>query len=853
MAQEHLICRTPLTPGCASEKPNNTPTWSHFSQEFALPIDEAVPLYNCLSRKSREAIANGVPQGSRDNTGAALARDLIGTANYLMDLGQKFAGDPLEFLETYCSRCAPPLPKKDSDRLWRSAVKSDPTPSLSPEQIENCIKGWLWREYRHQPDKLMGKFEDNGIQVPESDRPLKPKTSNAAEPLTVEELQERIRQTVSLSPTETELAAMVMTWASLSGKSEISIWQLVRLIQAEWERQESRADVRSEIDYLSRLSSYQPKAADYLAPKISEPLDRMAELMGTTSMAMLTTLLPTVGSLLPLGTELEVNPATDFKVYPIVYTGIVAESGSGKSPAQKAILKPLFRLQAEAEEEHRNAIANWELDCKEAKQNDEPTPLKPTPREYFTTDATREAVVQIQANQPNRGFLGWFDELSGLINGQNQYRSGRGSDKESLLSGRDGSAQKIDRASGKRLFISRSGYSITGSTQPDTLRGMMGNFQDSSGQWARFLWCFLPIQKAPYYDNDIPANVSEALYQTYKRLEAMPAMTYRWSPEAKAEYINWYDELDRLRMTEVKQSMRAVYAKFKGDTAVLALLLHCLNAATRDGTPGSEISVETLKAAIKLAKFYLGQVKLVHSEGEVLSGELAPVYRKILALSERKGWITARDITRTRALGKMNAPAEKIREMMRELLTMGLAESQGNGNRLAIRSIQQSASSEKSADNGADSPADNADTLITSDAPQKAVAAETPPANNADTVSKIPPTVSKLSATPQVAGTDTDKGFELKPTPTVSTVSTNSSGRKSPKRDRPYRGPARRALQVGDTCRYYGPKGGMNVTCQGRELEILAIAHGLATVTAATWTVTHKIPLRHLRKIAQQP
>ena len=238
--------------------------------------------------------------------------------------------------------------------------------------------------------------------------------------------------------------------------------------------------------------------------------------------------------MLPLGTELEVNPATDFKAYPIVYTGIVAESGSGKSPAQKAILKPLFRLQAEAEEEFQHAIANWEIDCKEAKQNDEPTPPRPTPREYFTTDATREAVVQIQANQPNRGFLGWFDELSGLINGQNQYRSGRGSDKEALLSGRDGSAQKIDRASGKRLFhYARSGYSITGSTQPDTLRGMMGNFKDSSGQWARFLWCFLPIQKAGYQTSDIPTNISETLYQTYKRLEAMPAMTYRWSPEAK--------------------------------------------------------------------------------------------------------------------------------------------------------------------------------------------------------------------------------------------------------------------------------------------------------------------------------
>ncbi|MEO0947802.1 MAG: hypothetical protein AAFY11_06615, partial [Cyanobacteria bacterium J06641_5] len=113
------------------EKVQRAPGWNQFCEEFVLPINEVVPLYICLSRKSREAIDGGVPEGNRDNAGAALARDLIGTASYLASSGQLFEGNPLQMLATYCDRCSPPLTPKDSDRLWRSAEKSNPTPSLS--------------------------------------------------------------------------------------------------------------------------------------------------------------------------------------------------------------------------------------------------------------------------------------------------------------------------------------------------------------------------------------------------------------------------------------------------------------------------------------------------------------------------------------------------------------------------------------------------------------------------------------------------------------------------------------------------------------------------------------------------
>jgi hypothetical protein len=795
-------------------EPTPTLTWSEFDRQFSLPIHEAVPLESCLSRTSRELL-NGVSQGNRDNSGAKLARDLLGTARYLEGIGQGYTGNPQNLLENFCCCCSPPLTPKDSQRLWRSALKDHPGPSLPPDQIERCIKRWQWQQCWGKPPEQA--FVSSTISTPH--------------PTRLENLQQQIREFVADAPTETQLTAQVIAWITQTGKSERSIWALVKSIQAELEHQLSRQLAQTELSHLSRLADYQPSLGQYLHPWLAQPLEKLADWMGTTGMAMLTTLLPVCGSLLPVGTELELNSGTEYRVYPILYTGIVAESGSGKSPAQKTILKPLFRLQAEAEAVYQETLSAWEQENRRAKEQGEPTPSKPKPKDYFTTDATREAVVQMQANQPNCGFLGWFDELSALIRGQNQYRSGRGTDKESLLSGRDGSAQKVDRAGGKRLFIARSAYSITGSTQPDTLRALMGDFSDPSGQWARFLWCFLPVRPAPYPDHAVHLDIAELLYSAYQRLTEVLVLTYQLSPAAREHYITWYNELDHLRLQEVKQSLRAVYAKFKSDTGVLALILHCLNAAIAWEVPSEQVSASTMLAAIRLSKFYLGQVKLIHSEGDVQAGDLTPGYFKILSLSHRKGWITARDIYRARAVTNRHATLDQIRELMRELVTMGLAESRNQGNRLEIRALAQSEPPQPTDD--VPSTLDEFETDATGFV-----------TNGHPTVTTNGQVVTTLSPEQKSDKALFRNGFSAETNPVVTTV-TSKPTHISQARPPNYRHPP---IRAGDICQYRGPAGAMQVTCWGKDLKVLSVTNGIATVKADRWVYPHQIPISHLQR-----
>ena len=62
-----------------------------------------IPLENCLTKEHRDFVAYGISQGGRNEAGAALARDLIGTAARLKYLGIEHSSDPIALFEEFCS------------------------------------------------------------------------------------------------------------------------------------------------------------------------------------------------------------------------------------------------------------------------------------------------------------------------------------------------------------------------------------------------------------------------------------------------------------------------------------------------------------------------------------------------------------------------------------------------------------------------------------------------------------------------------------------------------------------------------------------------------------------------------
>jgi len=125
-------------------------SWAKFDRNFRLPITESVPLSECLSRTHRDLIERGTAEGGRNASGYALAADLIGTAQHLNNIGQRYQEDPRQLFELFLAKCTPPLSGSEVESIWKSASQRTTGPALSPEQIEGCIKGWSWRQVRGQ-------------------------------------------------------------------------------------------------------------------------------------------------------------------------------------------------------------------------------------------------------------------------------------------------------------------------------------------------------------------------------------------------------------------------------------------------------------------------------------------------------------------------------------------------------------------------------------------------------------------------------------------------------------------------------------------------------------------------------
>lgn len=507
-----------------------------------------------------------------------------------------------------------------------------------------------------------------------------PDVSLPVEQVLVEEIDRILAENLS----EGELNARIITLASNFGRGTKDIWRLYHSRSEELEKTENLETTKEEVNRLLKIQDYQIKMSSYLQPQLAEPLEKLAKYLGVNNATLLTTLLTTSASLLPIDTKLELIKATSFYARPILYSGICAPSGSGKSPAIKAILAPLFELQTEEDTRYYELEEQYRQNLKEYKksknsESDEPE-APPPPREYFVTDSTSEAIALIQNNQPNNGFLGYFDELKQLIGQSNSYRGGKGADIEKLLSGRDGSGFKVNRASGKRISCPRSGYSILGGIQPEVLRKQMGDFSDGNGFWARFIWVNQPMQRKPFPDDDVALDISPLLRSLYEFLGTIDN-TFVLSPRAKAKFKDWYNYVEERKLQEARPALQAVWSKSQRLVGELALLLHCLTYAIYQQQPPQFVEPEILSAAIRLAKFYIGQVELIHANGEPESSNQPNTYTKLIELSKRKGWITARDAKASIRSYRNKTPSQ-VRSLFREIESVGYGVTQGVGSKL---------------------------------------------------------------------------------------------------------------------------------------------------------------------------
>lgn len=411
-----------------------------------------------------------------------------------------------------------------------------------------------------------------------------------------------------------------------------------------------------------------------LPQEIYKAIAFQSSLMGLREEAYATCLLTGLASLMHPKTTLEL--AYKFKVNPVLYTAIVSPSGQRKTPLINSMVRDaLVRFQIQAQDKWRQEYSAWRSRYKQWQVDRSPDkgdePEEPARDIYFTTDATGEGLAAQVGRQKERGFIILVDELNGYFKGQNQYKGGKGNEKELMLSAYDGIGQVTLRRDGLSVEAYQSLVCILGGIQPEVLETLLES-GDETGNWARFIFVHQPMATGRLLARATEETVAHeaAIRQLFERFQARASFEnhYYLSNAAFKVFDDAYNNLEGDRTKESNQAFQAAISKAQGRIGKLALVLHCLWAAHNERAPLLEVQESTIRAAIALSRFYLDQLRLA-----IAPSTLPKHLLKIIRLSERRGgsWVEARDVFKAR--GK-RVPVAIAHKYFSQLAAMNLGE-----------------------------------------------------------------------------------------------------------------------------------------------------------------------------------
>jgi hypothetical protein len=477
----------------------------------------------------------------------------------------------------------------------------------------------------------------------------------------------------------------VADWIS-QGATADQIWAAIRQDppQQDGEPESGVQDVElfAEVEELSQLD--QGSGLSLLPESLEAPLKRLAGRLNLPPEAYYLSLLCVAASQVSNRTQLELDRGTDYNVPPILWGGIVGETGSRKTPIINAITSPLDAIQADLEQLYRAKLEAYQAELREYEKNKGEAkgdlPVEPKPTDLYVSDFTLEALCQVLGRQPERGLLVGLDELATFFKSMDVYRNGRGSDRTRWLEFYNARALKVDRKTTGRVHVPRTSISLIGGIQPSVIRGLWE--QDKTGEdglWARFAWVRIPITPSPGIQEGVTYDLSELLKSLYRNLGRLPDKTYRLDRQGIQVWNEWHHEIDRQILAEPSDILRASLPKTKDRAARIALILHLIEAAVEGNRdPDTIIPAATVTKAICFARWLQGQTRLLYGELGVVDNPEAARILRFVNRFKGCGSIKAKQVVQWWSPKSDRPKAPEARRFMEKIVRLGWAIPNGD-------------------------------------------------------------------------------------------------------------------------------------------------------------------------------
>ena len=461
-------------------------------------------------------------------------------------------------------------------------------------------------------------------------------------------------------------------------------------IRAEVEALADKTDADTVTPEAPAVPAFTPFPADVLPEPIRGFVTEAAKAIGCDASYIALPLLSGLAS--AIGNTHRIALKRGWTEPAIVWTAIVGDSGTAKSPALELGLRPIRKRQhdamkehAEAMKQHADALAMHERDAAHWKKSksDTPPPAKPEAPiadRCWTDDATTEALAVLLQQNP-RGLLMVRDELAGWFN-FDRYAGGKGGgDAAKWLEMFGGRPMVVDRKTGGTLYVPRAAVSIAGGIQPETLRRALGQEHRDNGLAARLLLTCPPRKPKRWTEADVNATTEAAVALVFDRLFGLTPETdddgderprlVTLADDGKRAWVTFYNE-HAGEQVNLSGDEAAAWSKLEGYAARLALVVHLTRWAAGDATLRDPARVDeaSIAAGVVLARWFGDEARRVYAIlGESDEGRES---RRLVEWIDRKGGTaTVRDLTR--GPREYRGDPERAAKALGELVAAGVA------------------------------------------------------------------------------------------------------------------------------------------------------------------------------------
>jgi hypothetical protein len=353
-----------------------------------------------------------------------------------------------------------------------------------------------------------------------------------------------------------------------------------------------------------------------------------------------------------------------FEVSPGSWFGVVAESGTGKSPGQKYAMRLVAPLQEEAWEMYRQRLEAWQAMPKDQRGE------RPTPEHFCVTDSTGEALWATVASSPGVTLV--EDELRRRLKALDAYR--QGGDRQAMLSLWSNAPVTIVRRTSEPIFIPFPVAPLVGGIQPGVLRHLSGEGADADADdgWVpRFQLTWpdaapLALSETPFDPKTLTPAVEIFRALRLYRPEAHDTML---SPKAFADFKAWHSDNRRAQLAS-RGLERQWAAKAPIHLARHALTLHLFAWPIEQ----RELSSETMEAAIELVEYFRAHLtRVLPAFGLAVTASVQSRIFRILRRAEAEygdGWANRSAILD----GLRNVTSADLTEVLERLLAAGIVE-----------------------------------------------------------------------------------------------------------------------------------------------------------------------------------